>query len=99
MGDIEDEFDEAIELVKKIDDKTYLIEAIIPLQDLNRQLDIDLKGENDYFSTLAGFVTNKLEGFPSVDSGIVLEEEGISLKVVEMDNTRIKTIKMEIISK
>jgi len=99
MGDIEDEFDEAIELVKKIDDKTYLIEAIIPLQDLNRQLDIDLKGENDYFSTLAGFVTNKLEGFPSVDSEIVLEEEGISLKVVEMDNTRIKTIKMEIISK
>lgn len=99
MGDIEDEFDEAIELVKKIDDKIYLIEAIIPLQDLNRQLDIDLKGENDYFSTLAGFVTNKLEGFPSVDSEIVLEEEGISLKVVEMDNTRIKTIKMEIISK
>lgn len=98
MGNIDDEFDETIELVKKIDDNTYLIDGIIPLQDLNRELDIDLKGENDYFSTLAGYITNSLEVLPSIDSEIILEEEGISFKVVEMDNNRIKTIKMSFIS-
>lgn len=97
MGNIDDEFDETIELIKKLDDNTYLIEGFIPLQDLNRELDIDLKGENDYFSTLAGYITNSLEGFPNIGSEIVLKEEGISFKVVEMDNNRIKTIKMNFI--
>ena len=96
MGNIDDEYDETIELIKKVNDNTYLIDGSIPLQDLDRELELDLKDEGGFYSTLAGYVTNKLDGYPKNDSEVIVEDLNIKLKIKEIENNRIKTIELVI---
>lgn len=98
MGNIEDEYDEVVELVKKIDDNTYIADGGIPLQDLDRELEINLKDGNDLYSTLAGLVTDKMLGFPKVESQITLDDKKVQLKILEIENNRIKTIEIKILN-
>jgi transporter associated domain len=47
MGNIDDEYDEPIELIKKIGDNIYLVDGTIPLHDLNRELSIHIRRESE----------------------------------------------------
>lgn len=94
MGNINDEYDEEIEMIKELDEQTYLIDGSIPLQDLDRQLDINIRDENVDYSTLAGLVSEKLEGVYDTSNEIFIEEKNIKLEIVDIENNRIKTIKL-----
>jgi CBS domain containing-hemolysin-like protein len=55
--------DRATQLLQRLADGTFLIQAQINLEDLNAQLNINLPLADDY-QTLAGFLLNKLQYFP-----------------------------------
>jgi CBS domain containing-hemolysin-like protein len=55
--------DRQTQLLQKLADGTFLIQAQINLEDLNSQLNINLPLADDY-QTLAGFLLNKLQYFP-----------------------------------
>jgi CBS domain containing-hemolysin-like protein len=55
--------DRETQLLQKLADGTFLIQAQINLEDLNAQLNINLPLADDY-QTLAGFLLNKLQHFP-----------------------------------
>ena len=58
-GDIYDEHDEICKTIEKIDNCNYIVDAAIPIQDINKGLDIMIKKENDY-NSLAGYIQSKL---------------------------------------
>lgn len=99
VGDINDEFDSAEEdiLYQKIDEYTYLFDAHMPIHDFCRLLDLrddffqDYEGE---FETLAGLILEKLGRFPEKNE--IVDFEMFSFSVNELDNKRIKTLKMQI---
>lgn len=96
MGNIFDEYDEIEEVITKVDEHNYIIDATIPIQDLNRELDLEIEKEEDSYSSLAGFITYKLESFPQLNDEVILEDEELTLKVIEIENTSIKKVLLTI---
>lgn len=96
MGNIFDEYDEIEDVITQVDENNYIIDATIPIQDLNRELDLEIEKEEDSYSSLAGFITYKLESFPQLNDEVILEDEKLTLKVIEIENTLIKKVLLKI---
>ena len=95
MGNIDDEYDEPIELIKKIGDNIYLVDGTIPLHDLNRELSIHIRRESEQYSSLAGFIADKLEMIP--EEGLEFELDNLRFKVIEVSHHRVKVVQIEIL--
>lgn len=96
VGNIFDEYDEIEDVITQVDENNYIIDATIPIQDLNRELDLEIEKEEDSYSSLAGFITYKLESFPQLNDEVILEDEELTLKVIEIENTSIKKVLLTI---
>ncbi len=97
IGDIQDEFDEDENKVRKVDDKTYVADAKIMLYDLCRamRLSIDtfdaVKGESD---SLGGLVLELAGEFPSVNESV--KSGDFEFTVLEIERNRIRSVKISI---
>lgn len=94
-GDILDEYDEEEKLIEKVDENVYLVIASINIQDLNKELDIEIKIDSDY-NSLAGYIQNKLEYIPNENEEYYSKEDNINFTVVEVEGNRIKKVKIEL---
>ena len=92
-GDIFDEHDEIEKTVEKLDDFNYIVDATIPIQDINRNLNLNLKRDFDY-NSLAGYIQSKLENIPKVNDVYYQENEKITFKIIELTNNRVKKVKI-----
>lgn len=95
VGNIEDEYDDEEESIRKIDDNTYLFEGITDIEDVEETLGIKFP-EGDY-DTLAGFVISNLGFVPSgKEENASVEFENIVFTVIKVEDRRIETIKAQI---
>ena len=100
VGEISDEFDESGEetLYRKMDDRTYLFDARMPIHDFCRLMNLKEEFFEDYgegeYETLAGFVLERLGRFPKRDE--VVSAGNYDFVVVAVDRRRIKRIKMTV---
>lgn len=94
VGEIEDEYDEEEQSIRKLDDKTYIIEGICDIEDAGEALGLEFP-EGDY-DTLAGFVISLLGFVPSGDTEKdTVEFGGIKFTVLKVEDRRIEEIKAE----
>lgn len=94
VGNIYDEFDELDESIQKIDEDTYIVDALIQIQDLNRYFNINIKEEAD---TLSGLIIESLGYIPhkKIDDIFIfgkLEVKIKSLKKNRIDKVIIKKL-------
>jgi len=95
IGDIHDEFDEEENIVKKIDEHTYIADAKIMLPDLCRamRLPIDtfdaVKGESE---SLGGLVLEIAGEFPQLNQKV--KSGDFELTVLEKEKNRILSVKI-----
>lgn len=95
VGNIEDEYDDEEESIRKIDDNTYLFEGITDIEDVEETLNIRFP-EGDY-DTLAGFVISNLGFVPSgKEKNASVEFENIVFTVIKVEDRRIETIRAAI---
>ncbi len=85
--------DRETQLLQKLADGTFLIQAQINLEDLNAQLNIRLPLADDY-RTLAGFLLNKLQHFPQ--DGESLDYGDWNLTVISTVGPRIDRVRVRI---
>lgn len=69
LGEIEDEFDLEEKLVRKVNDKKFVIKGSIEIDDLNEELRLNLNEEADY-NTLNGYLIYKLGTIPKVNDKV-----------------------------
>lgn len=93
IGNIFDEHDEIEESIVKLSDNHYLVDASLPIQDINKVLNINILRESEEYSTLGGYILYKLEAIPTIGSEVI--DNNLIIRVNEMDNNRV--IKAEII--
>ncbi len=94
VGEIEDEYDDEEQSIRKINDNTYIVEGICDIEDVGETLGIDFP-EGDY-DTLAGFVISLLGFVPSEESvEESVEFEGTKFTVLRVEDRRIEEIKVE----
>lgn len=93
-GDILDEYDELGEnpILKRVSEGVYIVDASIPINDLERELDIEFPETE--FETLAGYLLEQFERLPKVGEEIVVN--GFKFKVVAAAKNKIERVRMEI---
>jgi len=92
VGEIRDEYDaDEEDLLEKVDDNTYVVDATMNLDDLNDLLETDIESED--YDSVGGIIIEKLDRLPENDEEVVLDN-GITLKVVGMDQNRIENVQI-----
>ena len=87
VGEIRDEYDaDEKELIKKMDERTYLVEGSMKLDDINNALGTKL--DSDDYDSIGGIIIECLNSLPE-DGEEVSLPSGIRLKVHGIDQTRI----------
>lgn len=93
FGDIEDEYDDEEEAVKKISEDTYLVSARKEIDYLNEKYHFQIP-EGDY-DTLGGYILSIKHDIPQV--GEVIQTERFRFVIKSLDNARIDMIEMTIL--
>lgn len=91
VGEIHDEFERAEKNIEKAAENTYIVDAKMQIEDLNRELQVNLP-TSDAYDTVAGFVFATLDKVPSV--GDVLKYDNIEISVERVLKRRITRIKL-----
>ena len=93
MGEILDEFDEGEEAgIELIAPNTYIIDSKVPLNDIERELDIEFP-ETD-FESMGGYLLEVFERVPEV--GEETNINGFYFRILAASKTRIEKIKLVI---
>ncbi|MCR5508045.1 MAG: hemolysin family protein [Lachnospiraceae bacterium] len=94
VGEIRDEFDEDEEdLIRKVDEREYLVDGSLKIDDLNDALGLELSSEN--YDSIGGLMIEKLDRVPETDESVLLDD-GTKLTAILMDKNHIERIKMEL---
>ena len=92
VGEIRDEYDQDEEkLIQELEDKVYLIEGSMKLDDINDALDTNLDSED--YDSIAGIIIEALDRLPEDGEEVTLEN-GIQLKVQGVEQNRIVNVLM-----
>lgn len=92
VGEIRDEYDaDEAEYIKEVDERTYLVEASMKLDDINDALDTDLDSED--YDSIGGIIIENLDRLPEDNEEVTLEN-GIRLQVQGIDQNRITKVLM-----
>lgn len=97
VGNIYDEYDEVDQSIQTIDENTYLVDGAIPIQDLNRQLKLNLEENNEDYDTLGGLIISILGYIPPKSFQEEIEYKNIKLKVHKIKANRIEQILLTIL--
>ena len=90
VGEIRDEYDEDEEqLIQEVDERTYLVEASMKLDDINDALDIELDSED--YDSIGGILIEYLDRLPEDNEEVTLEN-GMKLKVQGIEQNRISKV-------
>lgn len=97
VGNIQDEYDDEEEEIKKINETTFTIEGTTDIDEVDELVGTDIP-EGDY-DTLGGFVISLLGYLPSEvgEEPIVAEYKNLRFTVLSIDERRIDEIKVEIL--
>jgi CBS domain containing-hemolysin-like protein len=95
VGEIEDEFDVAEVQIEQLDDDTYRIDGMFPIDEFNERFGTSLP--DDDFHTLAGFVFGQLGRAPQ--PGDDVQFDGMRFDVLEVDGSRIEKLVVNFIER
>jgi putative hemolysin len=91
VGEIEDEFDLPDESVERIDDTHIRIDGTFPIDDFNEQFGTQIEVED--YHTMAGMVFGEIGRAPEVGDEVTID--GIILRVIEIEGSRIQRLEVE----
>lgn len=88
VGEIQDEFDEETEEIKKTEDGKYIVDGKVHIEDINELLEVEIKAEN--IDTIGGWVYSQLKSYPEVNDKINYKE--YEFTILKCDSKRIHKI-------
>jgi len=92
VGEIRDEYDaDEAERIQEIDERTWLVEGSMKLDDINDALGTELDSED--YDSISGLIIESLNRLPEDEEEVVLNN-GIRLKVQGIDQNRIERVLM-----
>jgi putative hemolysin len=90
VGDIRDEFDEEVRAFEKQADDTFLVDAMLPIEDFQRAF--EFKFPEGEFETLAGFLSHRAGAIPEV--GDKLTESGWTFIVHSKEGPKVERVRV-----
>lgn len=90
VGEIRDEYDKDEEdLIRQINDREFIVEGSMKLDDLNDALSLDLESED--YDSIGGYIIERLDHLPGTGESVVSDNE-IKLVVDAVEKNRIDKV-------
>lgn len=94
MGEIEDEYNNDVPKIKKINNSTYIIDGLLTIVELNYKLDLNISSEN--YETISGLLIDTMGEIPSEHDDRTIEIDDLIFKIESVKKKRIDKIKLYI---
>lgn len=91
VGDIADEYDLHEDEIEVIQEDEYIVDGAARIELVNEM--IGTRFESEDFDSIGGFVLGELGGLP--EPGEIIQIDGVTFKVEEIDKNRIETLRIE----
>lgn len=95
IGEISDEYDDNSSRIKKVDDKTYIVDGLLTIAEVNKYLDLDL--QSDVIDTIGGLILENLGTLPINGVSHEITVDSINLKILSLDDKRIDKIQLTLL--
>ncbi|TVR17111.1 MAG: HlyC/CorC family transporter [Balneolaceae bacterium] len=93
VGDIQDEYDKESEIIKKINQNTFLLSGSVELDDLEDYYpEISFNYEEDEFETVAGYIIHHTGRIPKVNEEILIN--GNTFIITKATQSKLETVKL-----
>ena len=93
VGEIVDEFDKVEDnLINKISDTTYHVQANIDIEALNKELQLDIDQSHEEFTNLNGYLTTHFGKIPKVNDKI--KTPRYSLRVIKANKKKVLEVEL-----
>lgn len=93
VGEIQDEYDEEISGVEKVEEGTYLVNASMTISDLNDALEGLKLPEGEDYTTIGGLVNKWFGRIPEANESY--ERDSVRMTVLKTYNRRVMQVKIE----
>ncbi len=90
VGNIQDEYDEDESYIKENGQNEYIIDGMMPLDELGEQLGVTFEEEN--FDTVNGFVIGRLEHIPEDGEQFEFWHQGYRFRILEAKERMIQSV-------
>jgi putative hemolysin len=90
VGDIEDEYDEVENEIEVVKEDEYIVEGSTKIEEVNEMIGTSFESED--FDSIAGFIIGTVGRIP--DKGEVVEHENVKFVVEDIENNRIKKVRI-----
>lgn len=97
VGNIMDEYDEEENYILSKKGNTFVVNGMIPLEEINDSLGIHID-EEDY-DTLNGYLISKLDRIPHEDEKPQIVLDGVEYKILSVENKMIALVRITILDK
>lgn len=94
-GELNDCDDDDDDEIKQIDSKTFLVDGITPLDEINEKLQLELECKE--VDTLSGFIINLIGKIPSKEDEMDINYKNINFKIDKFNEKRIEKILINIL--
>ena len=95
LGEIRDPYDIEQNLINKIEENTYMVDAKISIYDLEEAIDISFPDDRDY-DTLGGFILNQLQDIPKKDDIVTFNSNIFTVKSISKNRIgKVKVLRNE----
>jgi CBS domain containing-hemolysin-like protein len=92
VGDIQDAFDHDGPGIQCMPDGSVIIDGMTQIEDVNQVLDLSL--DDPYYTTIGGLVMGHLDRIPVVGDEVAIGDQGVKLRVKEMDELRVALVRL-----
>ncbi|MDY3250175.1 MAG: hemolysin family protein [Candidatus Choladocola sp.] len=92
VGNIQDEYDDDVQLIRQEGNGTYLMDGMAPLAEVTEILDI--QPEDDDYDTLNGLLISQLDRIPADGEQVEVTLCGYLFQILEVENKMIRLVKI-----
>lgn len=97
MGEIEDESDENEPKLERIDHRTYIVDGLFAINDLNDDLGLEI--ESNTSDTVSGLLIEQLGYIPKKEDRSILKIENLQFEILEVEDKCIMKTRLKIMEK
>lgn len=95
VGDIQDEYDENIDCIEKIDANTYIATGLVSILNLNKYLNLNF--QSDSIDTIGGLIIENINTIPNKYINKEITIDSVKFKILSVVGKRINKVQISIL--
>ncbi len=95
VGNIQDEYDNEVPLIRREEDGGYLMDGMAPLDEAAGELGLDLEDDEEDYDTLNGFLISRLDRIPADGEQAEVIAGGYRFQILKVEDKMIRLVKIK----